>query len=502
MVTYKSRMNLRLKRFIRFLKVLSKNKRAMFGIFILVLFSGAALGAHLITPYDPSTDTYVSGKYSEPFWFKHVFGTQQYSENFYWLSKPGFPTRDSLLEEWTLTTTSSYLSMNYDPTFGDEAPGSAAITFSRGPGRYVSGIHEAHLKTMFRFPYPGPPGRFQFKLSFIAEDIEDLQQTEIALFVHHQKEGNTTTYALWHQSLTESSTRWQRKEIDSFDHSVRENLGDPSVDPGPTIFPTSGNYTLDIRIRFVDSPRIQQSVAATIYIDDVNIRFWGTSFGLLGTDHLGRDIFTQLLYGARISLFVGLLSAFLSVIIGLMLGLTAGYLGSIVDEITMRFTDMLLVLPGLPLLLVLIAVLGPSMWNIILLIGVLGWMGFARVVRSQVLSLKERPFVEAAKAVGAGKFYIIFTHILPNVMSLVYVSLALNVPSAILSEAALSWLGLFDPSIMSWGRMLHEAQFNQGIRRWWWIVPPGLSIAAVSLSFILLGYALDEILNPKLRRRR
>ncbi len=130
-------------------------------------------------------------------------------------------------------------------------------------------------------------------------------------------------------------------------------------------------------------------------------------------------------------------------------------------------------------------------------------MGFARVVRSQVLSLKERPFIEAAKSVGAGKFHIIVKHILPNVMSLVYVSLALSVPSAILSEAALSFLGLFDPTVISWGRMLHDAQaIEGGLDKWWWWLPPGLAIALVSVSFILLGYAIDEILNPKLRKRR
>lgn len=108
-------------------------------------------------------------------------------------------------------------------------------------------------------------------------------------------------------------------------------------------------------------------------------------------------------------------------------------------------------------------------------------MGFARMVRSQVLSLKERPFIEAAKATGAGKFYVIIKHIMPNVMSLVYVTLAMSVPGAILSEAALSWLGLFDPRVVSWGRMLHDAQFEQGIQKWWWIMPPGISIAIVSL---------------------
>jgi len=239
-----------------------------------------------------------------------------------------------------------------------------------------------------------------------------------------------------------------------------------------------------------------------VYIDDFTIRLYGNAYGLFGTDYNGRDIFSQLIYGARISLFVGLLSAILSVVVGLFVGLVAGYVGGAADEIIMRLTDGLLVLPGLPLLLVLIAVLGPSIWNLIMVIGVLGWMGFARTVRSQTLSLKERPFVEAAKAIGASKWHIILRHILPNVMSLVYVSLALSVPGAILSEAALSFLGLFDPSVISWGRMLHDVQEFQGFEKWWWVVPPGISIALVSLSFILLGYALDETLNPRLRQRR
>ncbi len=133
----------------------------------------------------------------------------------------------------------------------------------------------------------------------------------------------------------------------------------------------------------------------------------------------------------------------------------------------------------------------------------IGWTGFARVVRSQALSIKERPYVEAARAVGGGRFHIIARHILPNVMSLTYVSLATAVPGAIISEAWLSWLGLYDPTRMTWGRMLYDAQAEPGwVNMWWWIVPPGLCIAAISLSFILIGYALDEILNPKLRERR
>jgi peptide/nickel transport system permease protein len=174
-----------------------------------------------------------------------------------------------------------------------------------------------------------------------------------------------------------------------------------------------------------------------------------------------------------------------------------------VDEVLMRFTDALLVLPGLPLMIVLITVLSAGQYNLnifIIVIGFLGWMGFARVVRSQVLSLKERPYVEAAKAVGAGTPYILWRHILPNVIVLVYVTLALSVPGAIVSEAAFSFLGFIDHTQMSWGRMLNDAATNPAI--WWTMVPPGLAIAVLSLSFILIGYAIDDILNPRLRTRR
>jgi len=168
----------------------------------------------------------------------------------------------------------------------------------------------------------------------------------------------------------------------------------------------------------------------------------------------------------------------------------------------MRFTDLLLVLPGLPLLIVLAALLGASFWNVILILGLLGWPGFARIIRSQVLTLKERSFIEASRAAGSGMFHIISRHVVPNVMGLTYVNLALSVPTAIVSEAALSFLGLWDPTAISWGRMLFDVQNNGATASWWWVLPPGLSIAILSLSFVLLGYALDEMLNPRLRMRR
>lgn len=176
-------------------------------------------------------------------------------------------------------------------------------------------------------------------------------------------------------------------------------------------------------------------------------------------------------------------------------------IGGAADQFLMRFNDLMLVLPSLPLMIVLVAVLGARIENLIVLLGFLGWNGFARLVRSQVLSLKERPFVEAAKASGAGTGHIVIRHIMPHVMALVYVSLATAVPGAITTEAALSFLGFYDPLRMSWGRMLREVFVAGATRNWWWIIPPGLCIALVAMAFILLGFALDEILNPKLRLR-
>jgi peptide/nickel transport system permease protein len=179
----------------------------------------------------------------------------------------------------------------------------------------------------------------------------------------------------------------------------------------------------------------------------------------------------------------------------------------------MRFNDFLLVLPFLPLILVVLEILSVSgaarsvntEFLILLFIGLLGWNGIARIIRSQVLSVKQRQFVEASKALGARDRYIIRKHILPNVMGLVYANVALTVPSAILTEAALTFLGFGDPSTISWGTMLSNAQnaFTSALHSfvWWWFFPPGIAIAAIAMAFIFVGFSLDSILNPRLRQR-
>lgn len=222
---------------------------------------------------------------------------------------------------------------------------------------------------------------------------------------------------------------------------------------------------------------------------------------LLGGDDIGRDIYSQLIYGTRTSLFVGFVAATSTTLIGVFIGTVAGYFKKL-DSVLMTFTDIVLVLPSIPIMLVLAIYLGPSIWNIIFVMTITSWTGVARIIRSQVLTLKERAYVDSARAIGAGNRHIIFRHILPNVVPVILATAIMRVVSAILSEAGLSFLGLGDPTAISWGTILHYAQTCGGFSRgaWWWIVPPGLMIGLVAVSFTLIGYSLEEVFSPKLRK--
>ena len=224
----------------------------------------------------------------------------------------------------------------------------------------------------------------------------------------------------------------------------------------------------------------------------------------LGTDQVGRDIYSQLIWGSRVSLLVGLLASAFGVAIGTAIGLASGYFRGPPDSILMRITDLFITLPGLPLMLILAALLGRSMWNIILVIAVTGWTGTARMVRSQTLSIKERPYVEAARSVGAKDWHVIMRHILPNVFPLVFANAIVGIVDAILAESGLSFLGLGDPTKPSWGQLLRYANEAGALAtgRWWFIIPPGLCIMLVAIGFAFSSYSLDQILNPRLRKRR
>ena len=220
----------------------------------------------------------------------------------------------------------------------------------------------------------------------------------------------------------------------------------------------------------------------------------------LGRDDAGKDVLSLLIYGARVSLLVGFTASFMSMIIGTTVGLTAGYYGGRVGNVLMRLVDFLMVIPDLPLMLVIIAVMGRGLLNIILVIGLLGWTYTARLVRSQVLTVKERQFVLRARSIGASDQRIILSHVLPLVLPLIIAQAVLDISVAILAESSLAFLGLGDPTLISWGSMLNFA-FERAISRqaWWFILPPGFAIVWVSLSLILIGNTLDQIVNPRLR---
>lgn len=226
---------------------------------------------------------------------------------------------------------------------------------------------------------------------------------------------------------------------------------------------------------------------------------------LLGTNDVGQDLLSELTYGVRISLTIGFLAAVVAISIGTIVGVVAGYFGGWVDAALMRLVDVVLVVPFLPLMILLAAYLGPSFWNIILVIGILVWARPARVIRAQVLSLTSLDFIDAARALGASPGRILRRHVLPGVLSLSLAQFILAASNAILIEASLSFLGLGDPTAKSWGSTLYYAQVRSAFLSgtWkWWVLPPGLLITAAVLGFAFTGFALEETLNPRLRRGR
>jgi peptide/nickel transport system permease protein len=242
-----------------------------------------------------------------------------------------------------------------------------------------------------------------------------------------------------------------------------------------------------------------------------------TAANLLGTDELGRDILNLTIHGTRISMVIGLLATVITILLGALVGIVAGYVGGRVDTFLMRVTDFFLVLPTFVLALILAPIIldligadssifgiRVTLLVIIVVIGITSWASTARIIRSQTLSVKERAFVGRARVIGSGGGHIMWRHILPNVMNLIVANTVLVFGGSILTETTLSFIGLGDPFAPSWGQVLNGAESAgaMGLGAWWYVVPPAVCIVLVVLSFTLVGSALDDVLNPRLRVRR
>lgn len=311
------------------------------------------------------------------------------------------------------------------------------------------------------------------------------------------------------RSLPQSDGSTYSEQIFSTDDSLKKNLRKLSTNFD---FPTDLLSAEDIVFSRIDQNSILKgkyifhmkfyNVNSKIEMDNSRLIIGGKVYGLIGTDDLRRDLAVGILWGTPLALFVGISVAIGSVIIGLVYGVYAGYKGKKTDEALMRFNDVIISMPGLPLLIILAVTLGNNIFLIVGFLMIFGWVGTAKISRSMAIQIKTLQYVEASKIMGQKDIKIIFKHIIPQLLPFTFASIAISVPSAITTEAALSFLGLGDPTFPTWGQILHDANsFGAAARGlWWWILPPGVMIAITGLAFVFIGNAMDKIANPRLKR--
>ncbi len=267
----------------------------------------------------------------------------------------------------------------------------------------------------------------------------------------------------------------------------------PADDGSGRLVPLHGDYSLNVQVA-VNDPTDQ--------IAGLRAVMGGTVFGWMGTDALGRDLVQGLLYGFPVGLLIATLAAILSTAIGASLGILSGYAGGVTDAVIQRLADIISQVPVLPLLIFLVFVLGSHLYLIILVLVAFSWPGLTILVRSMVLQIRSGQLVEAAKAIGASRRRIMLRHVFPQTAPFIVAQMIFFAPGAILAEASLSFLGLGDPSVPTWGQML-EAGFRTGalyVGYWWWVIPPGILIVVTALAFMLLALAMEPIVDPRLRK--
>jgi peptide/nickel transport system permease protein len=468
----------------RFWSSYRRSRLGLIGLSILSFFLFVAIFAPVLTPYDPLGDRFLAEGVALPSWYR-IF--PQYRDFPSTMDFSVSPKVDS--GNWSIRTEEPFKVVRSDPL---------TFTFLTANASKMS----ANVEMTHQFGYEyAPPLSFQVNTDFRFNAVKN-STYQLQLFI---TDPGSNRFMIWSSGPRTGPLEPSQLNLDSkglpFEYKAEMGL-EWYQNVAVRVFSKKGLYSLMIRFQANGSTAGPSILNVTM--SRLVIHVPGRVHGILGTDHLGADLFSQLLYGTRVSLLIGVSAALLSVIIGLGVGLVSGYQGGIADEASMRLVDVLLVLPGLPMLMILSGLFGRNIWNIVFLLGILSWPGFARLVRAQVLQLKTATFVEASRAIGSSSRWIILRHLLPNVLPLAYATIALYIPGAIITEAALSFLALGDPNTASWGRMFYSANAFGAFQNlaWWWIIPPGVAITFLSISFVFIGTTMDEILNPRIRARR
>jgi len=474
----------------------SHNRIGFVGLIIVIFFVLLAVVGPYTTPYLPMSQKYrppkVASSYAAPAWLKIIPLYRDWNPTIKFIKQP---------EDFQSPNVTGALELKEAGTLIFNSTGESGVaTFFLGK---------------FNYDYAPPPeadlvfrGRIEFKGNLIFKaSIILVNYTAIPEWEEYLKNPNQAP-----MPMLELRTAELRTNVTTLDKQTPVGIkqivqalfgwkNETIFEPVEILFAGRGDYGVYLKLGF---QCVGSEAYAELSIREAGIIIWGRVHGLLGTNFHGLDLWTELVYGARISLAVGLLAALLGTTLGIIYGVVAGYIGGIVDELLMRVVDVLLCLPVLPILLVLARLYQMNVWFIVVLIAIFGWQGLSRVIRSRVLSLKEAAFIESAKASGASSSYLIFRHLIPNVVPIASAALILSIPGAIITEAALSFLGFGDPNASTWGRMMYYARELGGFSRgaWWEWLPPGLCITFLCVGFVFIGHAVDEVVNPRLRRRR
>jgi peptide/nickel transport system permease protein len=503
-------------------KLFVKNKMGIAGAFIIIFFTLMAVFAPFLTSNPPS-QTFVAGPWAVPSWATIIPLYNDLPPNIQAVSNNFSSWKINVYKGANYSVQETVLPSNLVSMTRYTTTKAQVLTVSSKVPAGISEVSVLNMTYVFNYNYK-PSYKFAFGTLIYpikASNISDLY-VKFTLIAPNGKVYKLTSYTYVASSPV---------VIDTLDNGLRMNtwnviymasdttpvvlsaFGPSGLTlsmPATIILNQKGTYKLNVQVIVFESP---QQGYVKFSLADPYFFIYGRQYGLLGTDNDGRDLWSQFVWGSRISIEVGLLASVFSVALGLIIGLIAGMFGGVIEEFTMRVTDVFLVIPFLPLAIVVLFLLtqnaflakGLYFW-LVVLFAILSWPSIARVIRSQVLSLKERGYIEASKALGAGNWHIIRKHIIPNVMGLVYANLALSVPGFILTEAALDFLFPGASTTPTWGRMLSKAYehaasavaFQFG---WWWFIFPGLAIVLLSLAFVMVGYALDEIFNPRLREQ-